>query len=96
MHRLILTGILISAAQLSCTVNNGISSKVYYDNDADHLFDNCEVDVFGTNPEMRDTDNDGLEDSLEDHDNDGCTNKYEQDKTGPECTNYEPEPDECI
>ena len=54
---------------------------IYYDKDRDKLCDDCEDEIFGTNPELANTDGDGNPDGDEDHDGDGITNLDEQEKT---------------
>jgi ankyrin repeat protein len=48
------------------------------DRDEDVLFDECEDQIFGTSPTIKDTDGDGIPDGDEDHDGNGLTNLEEQ------------------
>lgn len=69
------------------------------DSDGDGLADICEEQVYGTDPELVDTDDDTIEDTHEDHDSDGCDNLYEE-RHGTItidciCYGYDPGPGEC-
>jgi len=48
------------------------------DGDGDGLPDQCEEEIFGTDPELADTDGDGTPDGGEDHDGGGLPNQLEQ------------------
>jgi hypothetical protein len=52
------------------------------DTDKDGLPDECEEEIFGTNPHSTDSDGNGVPDGDEDHDQDGLTNLEEQQKAG--------------
>ncbi len=52
------------------------------DTDGDGLPDQCEQEIFGTDPELADTDGDGVADGSEDHDGGGMTNLLEQELGG--------------
>ena len=60
------------------------------DTDRDGLSDECELVVFGTNPDSADSDGDGVDDPDEDHDGDGLTNFQEQQRAGDGTCSYPP------
>ena len=68
---LIVSTILFSIARIATPR----ALPIYYDKDRDKLCDDCEDEIFGTNPELADTDGDGNPDG------DGITNLDEQEKT---------------
>ena len=74
---LIISTILFSIARIATPR----ALPIYYDWDRDKLCDDCEDEIFGTNPRLADTDGDGIPDGDEDHDGDGITNLDEQEKT---------------
>jgi anaerobic magnesium-protoporphyrin IX monomethyl ester cyclase len=57
------------------------ASPLETDSDKDGLSDVCENKIFGTNPQLADTDRNGIPDGDEDHDGDGITNRDELNKT---------------
>ena len=60
------------------------------DTDGDGLPDQCETQVFKTDPNLIDTDNDGTDDGDEDHDGLGMTNLEEQAVAGKyDCVDVE-------
>jgi len=52
------------------------------DTDGDGLPDQCETEIFGTDPTLEDTDGDGQKDGLADSDKDGLSNSGEQRRAG--------------
>ncbi|HOU93480.1 MAG TPA: hypothetical protein PLU22_20655, partial [Polyangiaceae bacterium] len=52
------------------------------DTDGDGLPDQCEEEIFGTDPALADTDGDGTPDGAEDHDGGGLPNQLEQELGG--------------
>jgi anaerobic magnesium-protoporphyrin IX monomethyl ester cyclase len=52
------------------------------DTDGDGLPDQCELEIFGTDPVLVDTDNDGVDDGSENHDGGSMNNLQEQSLTG--------------
>ncbi len=68
---LIVSTILFSIARIATPR----ALPIYYDKDRDKLCDDCEDEIFGTNPRLADTDGDGIPDG------DGITNLDEQEKT---------------
>lgn len=78
--KILLQSFLSIAIIFAIQIGIGGEPYIVEDRDGDDLCDYCEGDIFGTNREFADTDNDGILDGDEDHDGDGITNFEEQDK----------------
>jgi len=78
----------LAVTTLSCggdTDHDGVSEYAatpMRDSDHDGLPDQCEEEIFGTDPELADTDGDGTPDGNENHDGGDLTNLEEQQQVG--------------
>lgn len=60
-----------------CDTDNDGNYEIINDHDGDNLTDAYEIMVTRTNPYVKDSDNNLIDDNLEDYDNDGLTNEQE-------------------
>ena len=72
----------ISLGSCKCVEVCEYAAPPLEDTDKDGLPDRCEQEIFGTNPEVVDSDENGVTDGDEDHDHDGRTNLDEQQWVG--------------
>lgn len=72
--------LLLCTLTLTLLNSNCAGSPASDDTDGDGLTNECEEQIFMTDPNNWDTDGDGIADGSEDHDGDGDSNILEQDE----------------
>ncbi len=75
----------LAAVLAGCGGESGVSEYAplpMQDTDGDGLPDQCEQEIFGTNPKLADTDGNGISDGDENHDGGSMTNLAEQRSVG--------------
>ena len=89
----VLMALVAAGGLINCTGVSEFAPPPLEDTDGDGLPDECEEAIFGTDPLVVDSDEDGVLDGDEDHDDDGMTNVEEQNTIGfYYCDDVEPDP----